>query len=86
MDKHLLMGVHITERVKHATLVQQTLTDYGCTIKTRIGLHEADGSFCSPNGLIMLEVIGDESKFHELADKLNDIEGVETKTMVFDHP
>ena len=29
---------------------------------------------------------GEESKFHELADKLSKIEGVEVQKMVFGHP
>lgn len=86
MDKHLIMGLHITDRVKHATQIQAVLTEYGCCIKTRLGLHEVGEGFCSNNGVLLLECIGDEANFNELASKLNAIEGAEAKTMVFDHP
>jgi hypothetical protein len=55
MEKHIIVGVHITERVKHAGDVQKVLTDFGCQIRTRLGLHEADQNLCSPNGMILLE-------------------------------
>lgn len=86
MDKHIIVGVHITERVKHATGVQQVLTDFGCQIRTRLGLHEADKGTCSPNGLILLEMVDDDAKAAELQSALSAIEGVDVQTMVFKHP
>ncbi len=85
MDKHILVGVHITERVKHAAQVQQILTEFGCQIRTRIGLHEADKGLCSPNGLILLELVDDDAKVTELKSMLGAIDGVEVQMMVFDH-
>lgn len=85
-ENHLIFGVHITDRIHHVAPVQDLFTEYGCSIRTRLGLHEADGKFCSPNGLILLEMVADDDKSHELADKLNAIEGVEVKSMYFDHP
>ncbi len=84
MDKRIILGVHVTGRVEHATEAQKIFTEYGCYIKTRIGLHEVDANLCSPAGVIILEVFGDESKADELAKKLNAVEGVEVKTMVFE--
>ena len=86
MDKHIILGVHITDRVKHASLVQKALTEHGCTIRTRLGLHEADKTVCSPNGLILLELLDDESEVQKLSSALGAIEGIEVQTMVFDHP
>ena len=87
MDKprHIVLGVHITDRVHHAHVVQDLFTEYGCSIKTRIGLHEVADEFCSPNGLVLLEMAGDEKPICELIDKLNAVEGVDTQKMVFDH-
>lgn len=86
LSKHIIAGVHITDRIGHVSSVQQLLTEYGCSIRTRLGLHEADAGFCSPNGLLLLELIDDEDKADELVAKLNAIEGVEAKKMTFDHP
>ena len=85
-SKHRIMGVHITERVQHVPAVQHVLTEYGCWIKTRLGLHEADPSFCSPNGLLLLEVLDDEEKANELKTRLEQIDGVDVQSMLFDHP
>ncbi|MCL4190598.1 MAG: hypothetical protein KJZ87_02545 [Thermoguttaceae bacterium] len=85
-DNHLIFGVHITDRYQKAPTVQELLTEYGCHIKTRIGLHQVDEKFCSPRGLIILEMFGDEAKCQELFDKLAAIEGVDVQKMVFEHP
>lgn len=87
MDKarHIVLGVHITDRTHHAHVVQDLLTEYGCSIKTRIGLHEVSEKFCSPNGLLLLEMAGDEKPIFELIEKLNAVEGVDIQQMIFDH-
>ena len=61
------------------------LMQYGCNIKTRIGLHHVDDKACSPNGLILLELFGDDDACNELAQKLGQLAGVEVQKMVFDH-
>jgi hypothetical protein len=85
MTQHIILGVHITDRIHHIHAVQGLLTEYGCSIRTRLGLHEAEKKFCSPNGLLILEMIDDSATAQELANKLSAIEGVEVQTMVFKH-
>ncbi|HOK94586.1 MAG TPA: hypothetical protein PK052_02800 [Anaerohalosphaeraceae bacterium] len=85
LSKHIILGVHITDRIRHVEAVQHLLTEYGCSIRTRLGLHETDKGFCSPNGLLILEMTDDDAKTTELMGKLNAIEGVEVKKMIFDH-
>ena len=85
MDQHIVVGVHITERVKLAGEVQKVFTEFGCQIRTRLGLHEADKSACSPSGLIILELVDDAAKVASLKKKLTAIDGVEVQSMVFDH-
>jgi hypothetical protein len=85
MDKHIIVGVHITERVKHASEVQKVFTEFGCQIRTRLGLHEADKGVCSPNGLIILDMADDDAKVASLKKKLTAIAGVDVQAMVFDH-
>ena len=75
-----ILGVHVAQRTKHTPKVQQILSDYGCSIRTRIGLHDASDGFCSPNGLIVLEVV---EKAGELAAALARVPGVTVKKMVF---
>ena len=87
MDKkrHIILGIHITGRVQRVPRVQDLFTEYGCSIKTRLGLHEASESVCSPNGLILLEMAGDEVPIFELARKLETVEGIEVQKMIFKH-
>lgn len=84
MEKHIILGVHITDRLKKAAEVQKLLSEYGCNIKTRLGLHEVHNA-CSPSGLLLLEMYGDDTICFELADKLAAIEGIEVQRMVFAH-
>jgi len=84
-ERHIVLGVHITERVKHVPQVQDLFTKYGCSIKTRIGLHEVSEKFCSPNGLVVLEMAGPEEPTFELIEKLEAVEGVDVQKMIFEH-
>ncbi len=84
MDKHIILGVHITNRLKKAAEVQQLFSQYGCNIKTRLGLHEVQ-NVCSPNGIVLLEMYGEDAVCLELADKLAAIEGMEVQKMIFTH-
>lgn len=84
MDKHIILGIHITNRLKKASEVQQLFSQYGCNIKTRLGLHEVQ-NVCSPNGIVLLEMYGEDAVCFELADKLAAIEGIEVQRMVFTH-
>jgi hypothetical protein len=86
MKKHIVFGVHVTDRLKRVDAVQHLLSEYGCNIKTRLGLHEVSEKFCSPNGLLILEMAGDEKKSMKLAEKLAAVEGIEVQKMIFDHP
>jgi hypothetical protein len=86
LAKHIILGIHVANRPNHVPQVQALLTEYGCSIRTRIGLHDTGTGFCSPNGLILLEMTDDESRANELMKKLNAVDGVEVKQMTFDHP
>ncbi|HOQ39687.1 MAG TPA: hypothetical protein PKI14_05185 [Fervidobacterium sp.] len=76
-----VMAILVDKREQAAIEVQKLLTEFGCYIKTRLGLHEGAGEFCSPVGLIILELVDDESKHQELCERLNAIEGVTAKYM-----
>ena len=76
-----ILGVHVAQRTKHTAKVQKILSDYGCSIRTRLGLHDAGDGFCSPSGLILLEVV---SQAGELAAALAQVPGVAVKKMVFE--
>lgn len=85
MDKHIIYGVHVTDRMSKVPNIQDLFSEYGCNIKTRIGLHDVSEGYCSPGGVILLEMFGDEQVCEELRDKLNAIDGIEVQEMVFEH-
>ena len=78
--KKTILGVHVAQRTKHTAKVQKILSDFGCSIRTRVGLHEAGDGACSPNGLILLDVV---DRAGELAAALAQVPGVVVKKMIF---
>ena len=84
-DSHVIFGVHVTNRATQVPDVQKLLGEYGCNIKTRIGLHHVDENMCSPKGLILLEMFGEPATCRELKTKLAALEGVDVQEMIFDH-
>ena len=82
---HLIFGVHVTDRAHQVPQVQKLLTEYGCNIKTRLGLHRVDEQVCSTRGLILLEMFGDLAVCGQLKAKLSKLEGVEVQEMLFEH-
>ncbi len=84
-ENHVIIAIHIQDRIKKAADVQQLLTDFGCSIKTRLGLHEVSQSQCSGTGIIILELTGPVKHMKDLMTKLKKIKGVEVKALVFKH-
>lgn len=80
--KTKILGIHLKDRSEEARIVQEILSEYGCLIKTRLGIHEA-GTICSPSGTILLELTGDEEEWNNFENKLIKIDGVEVKSMQF---
>jgi hypothetical protein len=78
-----ILGILITDRKKEAGKVQNVLTKYGCSIKTRLGLHEATDDVCSTSGLLLLELTGDVSEMNKLENELVAVEGTQTQKMIF---
>jgi hypothetical protein len=69
--------IKIDHRSTEAGKVQNILTEHGCTIKVRLGLHEVSKEFCANDGLIVLEVEGTD--IVQMLEKLNAIEYVQAK-------
>jgi len=78
MEKTILLCL-IDGRKKSAVNVQKILTEWGCLIKTRLGIHDGVLDNCSESGLIILELVGEKEKKEDLAKKLSVLPGVTTK-------
>jgi hypothetical protein len=76
------MAILIDKRTDAAPTVQKVLTDYGCLISTRLGMHES--SSCAEEGMIILDLVGSQEEITELQEALTDIDGVKVKSMKLD--
>ncbi|MBP7496733.1 MAG: hypothetical protein KA792_03620 [Bacteroidales bacterium] len=83
MSEKIILGIHIPERIQEAVQIQDILTKFGCSIKTRLGLHEASENYCSPCGLILLELAGDTNECAKLEKELRKIKGADIQKMSF---
>lgn len=87
MKQHIIVGVHVTDRLQNILEVQKIFTDYGQYIKTRLGLHELDDpEIKAPKGLIILEMSCPDSVCEEMTAKLDALGGIECQRMIFEHP
>jgi len=84
-DDHIILGIHVTDRLRNAVDVQKVFTEYGCNIKTRVGLHDVSADVCSPSGVVLIEFFGSDAEAGAMMAKLNDVEGVHVQKMVFGH-
>ncbi len=74
-----LVAILVGKRRESAVSVQNILTESGCYIKTRLGIHDGVLTECSDTGLIVLEVVGEKQIHEKLVNKLNTLAGVHAK-------
>ena len=68
--------IKIDSRIRDAAKVQRILTEYGCNIKVRQGLHEVSKELCANDVLILMEMDGDKRRLNSIVKKLNAVEFV----------
>ena len=78
----IILGVKTEDRTENSLKIQKILTEYGCFIRTRLGLHGIEEKICPQYGLIMLEIPLKE-KAIVIEEKLLDIGGTEIQRMEF---
>lgn len=83
MSEIRVLGVLVANRSEASIKVQQILTRYGCSIKSRLGLHELENENCLDCGLIILELMGDHDECMRLENELWAVEGTRVQKMVF---
>jgi hypothetical protein len=77
-----IMAITLDPRTDNAPTVQKVLTEHGCIIKMRLGLHETSSQACSERGLILLQLSGEEKEVNDLKEDLGSVHGVKLNTMV----
>jgi len=85
MQDHVILGIHIVNRMKDAAPIQSIFSEFGCNIKTRLGLHDVDADFCSPSGVVLLEIFGGVEVAEKMMAKLKAVPGIEVQIMRFAH-
>ena len=84
MNAEIIMAIRASKRREVADALQGVLTEFGCNIKMRLGLHQA-GDVCSEEGLILLQLVDAEEvgAIKALEDALAKIDGLRFKTIQF---
>lgn len=82
MNEYHIMLIRVNQRLHSAESLQKVLSTFGCSIKTRLGLHEA-GEVCGTDGLIILQLVKGDSDLADFQTKLNELDGVIAKLITF---
>ena len=77
MTCNTLMAVRVTGRSESALQMQKVLTEQGCKINMRLGMHDhEDGNVCSEAGVIILQLCCDPKDGKSIEEELNKIHGI----------
>jgi hypothetical protein len=79
MSYYYVIGVRMDNRISNASAFQQVLTQNGCKIKARLGLHEVSADLCATDGLIILQPYGEKAEIEQLVAELNALDGIKAK-------
>lgn len=77
--KRVIFLLSLSKRREAALEIQKILTEYGCIIKTRLGVHDVNNNCCEEGGLIILEIFGEKKLHNELEKKLKIVKGIKIK-------
>ena len=84
MNCYYIIGLRVNHRTGNAVKLQEVLTQFGCNIKLRVGLHETSEQCCSDDGIILLQVCGEQQTIESMLQAFNEVEGVKAKMLVLD--
>jgi hypothetical protein len=77
-----IVAVKVGNREGAAQDMQRILTAHGCAIKVRLGLHDIPPDACSPAGLVLMEVAGEEPEIREMVRELDALPETSAKYIV----
>ena len=79
--RNVIVVITVEKRTDTAPTLQQVLTNHGCEIRTRIGLH-AEG--CSERGIIVLHVYSGTAGVESLTRDLEGLDGIRVNQVTVD--
>jgi hypothetical protein len=74
-----ILILSVEKRNSCAVKIQEALTNSGCQIRTRLGIHDSSSDSCSDKGLIILEILSEEELIKPLLTKFENLDGVRAK-------
>jgi hypothetical protein len=77
-----IVAVNVGNREGVAQDMQRILTEHGCVIKVRLGLHDIPADACSPSGLVIMEVAGEEADIRKMVTRLDALPETRAKYLV----
>jgi hypothetical protein len=77
-----IVAVKVGNREGVAQDMQRILTEHGCSIKVRLGLHDMPENTCSPAGLVLMEVAGEDPEIQAMVTKLDALPETSAKYIV----
>ena len=80
---HHIFGIQVDHRTERIPAVQDVLTKFGCNIRMRLGIHEADRVSCSLGGIILIDVFGTPEQVEGCYRELEALPGVALQRMDF---
>lgn len=84
MSKIVILGVLLANRTVTSAKFQEVVSQYGCSIKTRIGLHAVSENKCSTDGVILLELIGSDDEIASIENAIKAIPDAQVQKISFD--
>ena len=78
-----IMIIRINKIKKTSARVQEILTEFGCHIKVRVGLHDTNG-VCSEEGIIILQLAKNAEESYRLEVALNSLDGVKAQLVILE--
>ena len=79
MSYYYVIGIRMDNRIGNAAAFQKVLTENGCKIKARLGLHEVSEELCATDGMIILQPYGAKEEIEQLVKELNALDGITAK-------
>lgn len=79
MSYYYVIGIRMDNRIGNAANLQKVLTQNGCKIKARLGLHEVSEDLCATDGLIILQPFGEKAEIDQLVKEINALDGIKAK-------
>jgi hypothetical protein len=79
MTSNLILVIKLSQRSNSAVKMQELFTEFGCSIKTRLGLHETSETSCSPSGIIVLQLFATLEEAQKMEARFAEVPGVKAQ-------